>query len=264
MIFVHDKGRMCNNILQYGHFYAWGREHDRETVSMRFAYKYGGFRICHTKGHHPGNYLLGKFAPKMHLWPLVHFDAPGDIESGERAMMSHRNITVTGWEARWYDLFLKYKQEIVSLFAFDDEVERSVEPMLKTGQTTLGLHVRRGDYATWHGGRFLYSDEQYIGVARRFLKLHPEAHIYVCGNDPQLNRNAFSEALGSQVTFADGTPQEDLCLLSHCQFLIGPPSTFTLVAALYHDRPLCWLKDPEAALTAESFGRFDQLFRNII
>ena len=49
MIFVHDKGRMANNMLQYGHVYAWGREHGRQTMSMRFAYKYPWFRICETK-----------------------------------------------------------------------------------------------------------------------------------------------------------------------------------------------------------------------
>ena len=37
MIFVHDKGRMANNMLQYGHVYAWGRAHGRTTMSMRFA-----------------------------------------------------------------------------------------------------------------------------------------------------------------------------------------------------------------------------------
>lgn len=31
MIFVTDKGRMCNNILQYGHVYAWAREHGRKA-----------------------------------------------------------------------------------------------------------------------------------------------------------------------------------------------------------------------------------------
>ena len=51
MIFVHDKGRMANNILQYGHLYAWGREHGRQTMSMRFAYKYPWFHICHTRHH---------------------------------------------------------------------------------------------------------------------------------------------------------------------------------------------------------------------
>ena len=39
---------MCNNILQYGHAYAWGREHGRETVSMRFCYKYPYFAIGGT------------------------------------------------------------------------------------------------------------------------------------------------------------------------------------------------------------------------
>lgn len=48
MIFVHDKGRMANNMLQYGHVYAWGREHGRTTMSMRFAYKYPWFQICET------------------------------------------------------------------------------------------------------------------------------------------------------------------------------------------------------------------------
>ena len=51
MIFVHDKGRMANNMLQYGHVYAWGREHGRTTMSMRFAYKYPWFHICHTPHH---------------------------------------------------------------------------------------------------------------------------------------------------------------------------------------------------------------------
>lgn len=53
MIFVTDKGRMCNNILQYGHLYAWGREHSVGTVSMRFCYKYPYFSIRHKRWHNP-------------------------------------------------------------------------------------------------------------------------------------------------------------------------------------------------------------------
>ena len=39
---------MANNMLQYGHVYAWGREHGRTTMSMRFAYKYPWFQLCET------------------------------------------------------------------------------------------------------------------------------------------------------------------------------------------------------------------------
>ena len=69
MIFVHDKGRLANNILQYGHVYAWGREHGRQTVSMRFSYKYPWFHICSTRHHHFLTYVFAKYAAKLKLIP---------------------------------------------------------------------------------------------------------------------------------------------------------------------------------------------------
>ena len=124
MIFVHDKGRMANNMLQYGHVYAWGREHGRATMSMRFAYKYPWFHICHTRHHHLANYLFAKYAAKWGLIPTVRFDTEGaDYSREEQMMRDRRLILVGGWYARWYDLFLKYKPEILQLFAFDKAVE---------------------------------------------------------------------------------------------------------------------------------------------
>ena len=70
MLFVRDKGRMCNNILQYGHVYAWAREHRRRSVSMRFAYKYPYFHICHTRYHNFVVYVLAKLAAIfLPMWP---------------------------------------------------------------------------------------------------------------------------------------------------------------------------------------------------
>ena len=128
----------------------------------------------------------------------------------------------------------------------------------------LGVHIRRGDYRQWHGGRYFFTDEQYLSVIRRFLTLHQDqpVQVFICGNDPSLHRERFQQALeGCSVVFPMGNPAEDMCLLSECDYLIGPPSTFTLVASMYHDRPLYWITDPEAPVTEESFGRFDDLFR---
>jgi hypothetical protein len=52
-------------------------------------------------------------------------------------------------------------------------------------------------------------------------------------------------------------------LLSMCDHLIGPPSTFTLVASMYHDTPLYWIEDPSQSPTPETFRYFDDLFRHI-
>jgi hypothetical protein len=270
VIYVRDKGRLCNNILQYGHLFAWGREHRRETMSMRFAYKYRYFRICHTPHHHFFRYLYAKYAVKWGLLPIVSFDEEGaDYSSEEQRMLTSRSIVAQGWYARWYDLFLKYKQEIISLFEFDPEVRQSVDAFLAAqpqAEVRLGVHIRRGDYRTWHGGRYYFTDKQYIALVQQFLVLHPgeRVNIYICGNDPELDEAVYREALSeASLVFPKGNPGEDLYLLSQCDWLIGAPSTFTLVAAMYRNLPLYWIEDAAQPLTEASFGYFDELFKQI-
>ena len=281
MIFVHDKGRLCNNILQYAHLYAWGREHNRKTMSMRFAYKYPYFKICKTPYHNFFCYVVAKYAAKLKLIPVVHFDDENaSTTEQEQIMLNKRYVVATGWYARWYDLFLKYKSEILKLFAFLPEVEEKVKAILSPHSSLLsplklGLHIRRGDYKTWQNGQFYFTDEEYVRVIKSFINnlpsIHPQpshlVHIFICGNDPTLNKEYYRKELSSlpvSLTFPDGNPGEDLCLLSHCDYLIGPPSTFTLVASMYHDAPLCWLSDTSRPITAASFRHFDYLFRNIV
>lgn len=286
MIFVREKGRMCNNLLQYGHVYAWAREHGRRTLSMRFAYKYPYFHIGDTPRHNFFFYVLGKYLANWKLIPSVSFFEPETTGSREREqqMLRHKTLMVEGWYVRYYDLFLKYKKEILELFAFKDEVEKAVkETMMRVEDETresssssagvdarpilrLGVHIRRGDYKTWMGGRYFYSDEVYLDYIRQFIALKSDCKVavYICGNDPSLDRSKFEQELASAVvSFPAGNPGEDLCLLSHCDYLIGAPSTFSLVAAMYRDLPLCWMEEAETVLGEKSFGRFDRLFREI-
>ena len=272
MIFVRDKGRMCNNLLQYAHVYAWGREHGRSTMSMRFAYKYPYFNIGHTKYHNFCTYVFAKYVASLGLLPVVSFnEEQADTAAQEQQMLSRRNLIVEGWYARWYDLFLKYKPDILQLFRFNDNIEQHVADLLSpltanSSPILLGVHVRRGDYATWQKGRYYYTDQQYISLIRQFIGLHPDrqVHVFVCSNDPSLDRQCYYDELNGDVSFPNGTAGDDLCLLSHCHYLMGPPSTFTLVAAMYHDARLCWVTDAQAPLTTNDFKPFEQLFRNII
>jgi hypothetical protein len=76
-----------------------------------------------------------------------------------------------------------------------------------------------------------------------FQSLCPKAHIHL------LNGNA----------------PEDLYMLSACDALIGPPSTFSLVAAMYRDIPLYRMDSADEQLMAEdNFKKFDYWFRRII
>lgn len=264
MIFVRDKGRMCNNILQFGHVYAWAREHNRSCMSMRFAYKYQYFHICHTRWHNFLTYAVAKYAAKMGMLPVAGFHNVGDNPEAQQLLENHHNIVVEGWEVRYYDLFLKYKQEIINLFAFNPNIINKVKGMMgKTDTMKLGLHIRRGDYKTWHGGRYWYSDTQYAEVVRRFANSHSgkPVELYVCGNDPNLDSIRSVVDPNIRVIIPHGNPAEDLCMLSECDYIIGAPSTFSLVASMYHNRPLAWIMSADEEL---KFDTFDNLFKRII
>lgn len=268
MIFVTDKGRLCNNILQYGHVYAWGREHGRKTVSMRFSHMYPDFHLSHTHNHHPWIYLLVKLAASRGWIPTVDFNNfDSDYAEEQQVMLNRHFVLAKGWCVRFYDLFEKYRADITAMFAFRKPVKRKVDALLAAcapEAVKLGVHIRRGDYATWCKGHYFYNDDQYATAIERFIQLMDgrPVEVFICGNDPKLNRKYFQDRLkGATVHFPDGSPAEDLCLFSQCDYLIGPPSTFTLVASMYHDAWLYWIADANHAYTLEDFDHFNHLFR---
>lgn len=88
--------------------------------------------------------------------------------------------------------------------------------------------------------------------------------MYICSNDLPLDKSFYRDQLkGATIVYPQGGQEDDLCLLSECDYLIGAPSTFSLVAAMYHDLPLYWLEDKEEKLSISSFEKFNHLFRNI-
>jgi hypothetical protein len=300
MIFARDKSQMCNNLLQYAHVYAWGREHGRKVISMRFSYKYQYFHICHTNLTGFGWYLFAKYMAALHLLPTASFKhADCDREALERKMLRHRHIVVSGWNVRFYDLFLKYRSEIVELFRIDecytqpvrekmnvnDNVEgqrpkakgqrllpQSLRPvsldLRPKSQISLGVHIRRGDYATWQNGRYFFNDKVYANYINRFAAMHPDqtVDVFLSTNDAQVTAEHY-QALCPKVRIhhLKGSAPEDLFMLSECDYLIGPPSTFSLVAAMYRDIPLYRMDSADAdSMTADGFRLFDYWFRRIL
>lgn len=289
MIFARDKSQMCNNLLQYAHVYAWGREHGRKVISMRFSYKYPYFHICHTNLTGFGWYLFAKYMAALGLLPTASFKhSDCDREALERKMLKHKHIVVSGWHARWYDLFLKYRDEIVDLFTLAPQYTEPVVTKMREAEKDLpltslsesvalrtqlsplrlGVHIRRGDYAQWADGKYCYDDEVYARHINKFAEMHPDqaVHVYLSTNDPHVTEELFQKLCPHvQIHHLNGSAPADLFMLSECDYLIGPPSTFSLVAAMYRDIPLYRMDvADEGQMTAEAFRLFDYWFRRII
>jgi len=296
MLFARDKSQMCNNLLQFAHVYAWAREHGRSVMSMRFSYKYKYFKISRSRFVSFPLYLCAKWLAALRLLPTASFKYEDcDAAALEQKMLSHRHIVVSGWYARWYDLFLKYRDEICDLFTIDPQYTQRVTEWMTEQESAagttekpirLGVHIRRGDYAEWHGGQFYYSDEVYADFISRFISLMPDrrVEVYIAGNDPKLSLSALTphpspweRGLGGEMSLPPsggdggrchllrGNAVEDLFMLSQCDYIIGPPSTYSLVAAMYRDIQLCRMDMVENhALTLQDFHPFDYWFRRIL
>lgn len=280
MIFARDKSQMCNNLLQYAHVYAWGREHGRKVISMRFSYKYQYFKICHTNLTGFGWYLLAKYLAALKVLPTASFKRRDcDREALERKMLRHRHIVVSGWFVRYYDLFLKYRDEICDLFTLDEpyttpvktkmqEVENISHLTSDISHLRLGVHIRRGDYAEWHDGQFYFDNAVYAAHINRFAEMHPDqrVHVYLSTNDPEVSATDFQQLCPQVVIHhLQGSAPEDLFMLSECDYLIGPPSTFSLVAAMYRDIPLYRMDTADASqMTEEGFKLFAYWFQNMV
>lgn len=280
MIFARDKSQMCNNLLQYAHVYAWGREHGRKVISMRFSYKYQYFKICHTNLTGFGWYLLAKYLAALKVLPTASFKRRDcDREALERKMLRHRHIVVSGWFARWYDLFLKYREEICDLFTLDESYTTPVKTKMQEAENIshqtshishlrLGVHIRRGDYAEWRDGQFYFDNAVYAAHINRFAEMHQDqrVHVYLSTNDPEVSATDFQQLCPQVVIHhLQGSAPEDLFMLSECDYLIGPPSTFSLVAAMYRDIPLYRMDTADASqMTEEGFKLFAYWFQNMV
>jgi len=269
MIFVSGFGQMCNNILQFGHLYAWGKVHGVKVIAMRFCYKYQYFAICKTRYYNWFTYLFAKYGVKLRFIPVVSFIKEDMNRENILRLQKSRFVLYKEWDFRDYDAFLAHREEIKKLFAFQPGVIRKIEkqlPQKEENVIRLGVHVRRGDYKTWMNGNYYYSDEDFIEVIKSFCTLFPENSIEILAtsNDKNLSYEKYKTALSAKIHFLSGNPAEDLYALSTCDYLLGPPSTFSLMAAFYNDSDLYWILDKNQPLNKESFQKFDCLFRHII
>lgn len=280
MIFARDKSQMCNNLLQYAHVYAWGRAHGRKVISMRFSYKYQYFHICHTPLTGFGWYLLAKWAAAMRLLPTVSFKSSDcNQEALEQKMLRHKHLVVSGWNVRFYDHFLKYRDEICELFRIDEQYTQPVRQKMQEAEQNspltshlsplrLGVHIRRGDYAQWQYGKYCFDDDTYAKLINRFAALHEREtiHVYLSTNDPEVHSETYQKLCPKvRIHLLQGNAPSDLYMLSACDYVMGPPSTFSLVAAMYRDIPLYRMDSgDETLMTPEAFRKFDYWFRHII
>jgi hypothetical protein len=132
-----------------------------------------------------------------------------------------------------------------------EKIEALVAGLRARADLVVGVHVRRGDYASFLGGRYFWPVSAYADLMRRVMVLFPGRRIVflVCSDQP-LDLAAFDD-----LPCAAGTDHavSDLYALARCDYLLGPPSTFTVWASFYGRVPLWSPQRPNDEATLDAF-----------
>lgn len=158
---------------------------------------------------------------------------------------------VSGWNYRDYMNMDKHHDQIAAFFTPRQEaISYAVDfeqRYFRDEKVIVGVHIRRGDYAWWQGGKFYFEDEIYAavmdGLAEELRTVGMKIRFVLFSNEG-LNLDHFKGMY--EVVRSDGSPYDDHWIMSKCDYLVGPPSTFTIWASWYGRVPLCHLKDRTA------------------
>jgi len=182
-------------------------------------------------------------------------------EEFQTILSSHRLVVAKGWKFRAHAALKSRRDDVVRLFTphsgIRAEVERHIAQARSGCDILVGLHVRRGDYATWLGGRFCYGLDAYAAWLKAANALWSEKKVgfLICSNE---RVDDLLQLLGVSVSAGPASPIADLYALAACDFLIGPPSTFTLWASYYGGAPLHMLMEKDQQLQIVGFAHHNR------
>jgi len=168
-------------------------------------------------------------------------------------------LLLHGWCFRDRPSFLKHAALIRQLFALVPVHRQAVDALISTCRHTaevlVGVHIRRGDYATFADGQYYYDNQQYANFLRQLLPQWSSSirvEFLLC-SDEALDLSVFA---GLPVHCASGHFVEDLYALADCDYVLGPPSSFSMWASFYGQTPLYHVHTPTQPIVLADFAVF--------
>lgn len=167
-----------------------------------------------------------------------------------------RTMYVYGWSFRSPELVKRHAEKIRAYFQPVENIAAAsrdaVARMRQQAEVVVGVHIRHGDYRTWKNGLNFHPVEQYVAWMRQMVAHFPGRKVafLVASDEPR----TVEEFPGLTVGFCPGSPVADIYALAGCDYIFGPPSTYSQWASFYGNRPLLQLPNRDVQLKPELFA----------
>ena len=262
ILYVKHFAQLCNRLWAFIPALAFAL-HMRKTMYVFFAKSDYLQYYPNLKKSKLLRFYISHNSPKVHPleWRLAllserfHLELNGDL----------RNVNflgafsfIDGWAHSCDVSYVKeHKREIVELLKPEKKIISKVDGYFECYDgITVGVHIRRGDYREYCGGRYYFEDKFYLNVIGKIQSLLEmdgnRVRFLICSNEPFL----IPEVMTTAFTIDNTNGITDLYALSRCDYIVGPPSSYSQWASFYGDVPLfILLNDNCQEIRMDSFSR---------
>ena len=172
-----------------------------------------------------------------------------------------QTIFLMGWRFRDRTNIIKHADKIRAYFRPREQYMSNVTALIsksrKTCDILVGVHIRQGDVKNpksfGHNMGWHYETDTYIKIMEKIEKLFQGKKVgFLISSDEKQDGGKFSKF---NFTFGTGHVIEDMYSLAQCDYITGPPSTYSGWASFYGDVPQYVIFDPDATISLEKFKR---------
>lgn len=158
----------------------------------------------------------------------------------------------------------KYKHELRKIFkpraTIINHVNSYFIRVRKSTNIICGVHIRRGDYKFWNNGRYCYTEEQFFKIMKLIENMFSDQIVtFFISSNEKVDFYKFKTV--DYFSIPNGEATMDLYGLSLCDYIIGPPSTFSGWASYYGNKPLYFIENPEDGISISSFKYITEIWK---
>lgn len=263
IIFYDSPGQMCNRFWSYIDSVAWAIENGGKIIVLFWDKSIKDFDNLRKNPYiifpFYSDYMIKLFGENKYLNFLKR------VMINKYARYIYRNFLVKYVHAvKSYDLHNEHQYYPANLSKIKDlflpnkehriEIDKKFSHLKKMNKTIIGVHVRRGDYANWRGGKYYYTKEEYINFIKQTSEIFEDQNIvfYISSNE---DISAwFATSKYQLCDILENSAAKDLYALSKCDYILGPPSTFSRWASLMGHVPIYQIWDKEERIQLNSFS----------
>jgi hypothetical protein len=246
LVNLEEFGRIGNRLFLDAHLTAFGWKYD--FLVRNLALDSLVTNLPAIEGPSPGFsrwlwQVAGRLPGSRHFryWGDRNLDFDEDnVSELIEPLVRGRTVFFHAWKFRGFRSVARFRDRIVARYrptaTIADGVSRLIAGARDEGDIVVGVHIRWEDY---RGTDYFLSVSEYCHQMNRVAALlAPRRPIFLVFSNETIPREPFA---GLSALFPSGNPWEDLYTMASCDYLLGPPSTFSGWASFYGAVPLLTL-----------------------